>query len=309
MLQWLEVEAVESFPSLNQMKVGLAWLGVFLIVSVLVYFTVYGYHVYEKFKNPEEVVLEGFVAPNSPSDIGINITTCPAGSKSFLDTNGRTVCCMGDVTSDKCSGEVICSLSESVGNLPTCSKWYESYLHQKGRGRCPRSLPIYFESYDGKVKGCTYGRLNKDATAPASSDQKKCMIYLTKQEDESKEDSCTNMKLLENTICFPGSNIPTNKNLSPVWNRFFPPLVQCSFSDITPTAIGSCYSDDSIVRTVGAIINYYNNYGGARLSLDSWKKDSVNYDPLWKLQFCSVAKKYKIDKSIGLNDLTKLSVF
>jgi len=61
------LEADESFPLLNQMKVSVAWIGILLIVSVLVYFTVYGYHVWEKFQNPPDTapVLEGFAAGNS----------------------------------------------------------------------------------------------------------------------------------------------------------------------------------------------------------------------------------------------------
>lgn len=217
---------------------------------------------------------------------------------------------MGDVTSDQCKGEAICSLSEKVGNLPTCSEWYLNYLRQRGRGRCPRSLPMYFESYDGKVKGCTFGRLNKEGTAPAAPDQKKCIIYQTKQQDEGKVDSCTNIKLLENTVCFPGSTVPAQKQLVDWYNGAFPVIVTCKFTDQNRTPSG-CFTDDSIIRHVDSVIQYYkretrNSYTD---SIEKWKARVKNWDPISKVVFCSVAKKYKIDKTISFNDLPKLEVF
>lgn len=293
------------------MKVSLAWIGILLIVSVLVYFTLYGYHVYEKFQDiplTQNKLLEGFLSRQASAS-GLNITTCPAGSKSFIDTNGRTVCCMGDVVSEKCVGETICSLSEETIGLPSCTTWYESYLREKGRGRCPRSLYNYFESDDGKVKGCTDGRLKADGSGPASQDQKKCILYLTQQQDLGQLDSCTNQRLLENTVCFPGSNIPTDKSLVSNVNGWLPALVQCKFGDITRNTAGICQTDDSMLRFMKSLYDIVNQWLGTSYTVDQWKASSKSWDPLDKLNFCSVTKKYKIDKTLAFADLPGLSVF
>jgi hypothetical protein len=72
--------------------------------------------------------------------------------KSFIDKKGYTLCCQGKATSDTCYGNILCSLSESVRNIPTCSKWVEAYYKERGIGRCPASMPNYFEN--GKKFEC-----------------------------------------------------------------------------------------------------------------------------------------------------------
>jgi len=314
------LEADESFPLLNQMKVSVAWIGILLIVSVLVYFTVYGYHVLEKFQNPshdEEHVLEGFATGNSlnegfvggGSESGMNITMCPVASKSYLDMNGRTVCCIGDVASDKCKGETICSLSEGMASLPTCTVWFESYLKEKGRKRCPRMLPMYFETADEKTRGCTSGRLNKNGNGPATLEQPKCMIYPDKKGDEGQVDSCTNHKLLENTVCFPGSSVPSDKSLVPVASGWLPALVQCKYGDITRNAAGVCQTNDSMLRFMGGLYTLINQWLGTSYTVDQWKSSSKDWDPIQKLNFCSIAQRYSIDKTVSFNELPGISVF
>ena len=319
----------ERFPALKQMKVSLAWIGILLIVSVLVYFTVYGYDIWEQFQNPPHPftpVQEGFATGNSqwlaPSlgsaqgegfqdglESGMNITMCPANSKSYLDVYGKTVCCMGEVSSDTCKGETICSLSEGSSGLPTCTTWYESYLREKGRNRCPRSLPMYFESADGKTRGCTAGRLNKNGSFPATPEQSKCMIYSLKRNDEGYIDSCTNLKFLEQSVCFSGASIPVQKELITVVNGWLPALVQCKYGDITRNVAGTCQTNDSMLRFMGGLYTLINQWLGTSYSVDQWKTSSKDWDPIQKLNFCSVVQKYSIDKTIGFNDLPKLSVF
>ena len=291
------------------MKVSVAWIGILLIVSVLVYFTVYGYHVWEKFQNPPDAapVLEGFLADGSES--GMNITMCPVASKSYIDMNGRTVCCMGDVASDKCKGETICSLSEGMANLPTCTTWFENYLREKGLKRCPRTLPMYFETSDEKTRGCTSGRLNKNGNGPATLQQPKCMIYPDKKGDEGQIDSCTNQRLLENTVCFPGSSVLSDKSLTSVANGWLPALVQCKYGDITRNAAGVCQTNDSMLRFMGGLYTLINQWLGTSYTVDQWKNSSKDWDPIQKLNFCSIAQRYSIDKTITFNELPKISVF
>jgi hypothetical protein len=333
------LEADESFPLLNQMKVSVAWIGILLIVSVLVYFTVYGYHVWEKFQNPPDTapVLERFATGDSQrrglssgdslnegfadgSESGMNITMCPVASKSYLDMNGRTVCCIGDVASDKCKGETICSLSEGMASLPTCTVWFESYLKEKGHKRCPRTLSRYFESADGKTRGCTNGRLNKDGSGPATLEQPKCMIYPDKTGDEKNEDSCTNQIFLENTVCFPGSS-PSNPpikrlvSIEHLKNISMPPIVLCSYYNVTKnnnttvSAGAECRTNESFLRLAKSFENYTKLNGGQPFSVDQWKNSSKDWDPVEKLNFCSIAQRYSIDKTVSFKELPTISVF
>jgi hypothetical protein len=216
---------------------------------------------------------------------------------------------MGDVTSDKCKGETICSLSEATGNLPTCTLWFETYLLQRGRGRCPRSMPMYFESADGKVKGCTVGRLNKDGSAPATVNQKKCVIYPNKMQDDGQVDSCTNYKLLENTVCFPGSDIPHDKELVAVANGWLPALVQCKFGDITRRTAGVCQTDSSMIRFMTGLFTLINQWMGTKYTVNEWMAGSKTWPSYEKLDYCSITKKVKIDKTVDLADLKGVAVF
>jgi hypothetical protein len=47
---------------------------------------------------------------------------CPKGTNTYIDRNGRTNCCKGDVNGPECSGRVFCSLSEDSEAVPLCSK-------------------------------------------------------------------------------------------------------------------------------------------------------------------------------------------
>jgi hypothetical protein len=298
---------LERFPATNQMKVSVAWIGILLIVSVLVYFTVYGYHVWEMFQNPppaeERVLEEGFIG-EPPSELGLNITMCPANSKSYLDTSGRTVCCMGDVASDTCKGETICSLSEGMASLPTCTKWFETYLKEKGRGRCPRSMPIYFESADGKVRGCTDGRLNKTGSGAATDTQKKCFLYQTKQQDNNDLQSCTNVKRLESAVCFPNSSLQHSKQLTSFWDNY-PPVVSCSYrSDgMFPQ---NCFETKTVLEYIQAAFAAYppSNYSAIQ-----WQKDVNNAPPYFKMFFCPISEKVNITKSVAFDNLKNEKVY
>ena len=152
------------------MKVSLSWLGVFLILAFLIYFIVYGSHVYETFQNKD--IHESFTSQGDPSDL--KITKCPASSVSYINNKGITLCCDGIIVNGTCSGTTMCSLSESTSTAPTCSEWMEAYLDEKAVERCPMSMPNYFESEDGKMVGCTSGKRKKDGSAPLGKEASSC---------------------------------------------------------------------------------------------------------------------------------------
>jgi hypothetical protein len=283
------------------MKVSLSWLGVILIVSVILYFSWYGITIYETFKNDDEKEeeIEPFVTKDPIS--GIEISTCPADTKSFIDKKGFTLCCEGRATSDTCHGNILCSLSESVRNIPTCSTWVEAYMKERANGRCPASMPNYFEN--GKIMGCTSGPLKRDATGPADiTTSKTCHIYPEQVDDEGKLDSCTNIKLLDSTLCFQTSKINSEKQLVSVSNETLPALVSCKYGDITDGTAGICQDDASVVRNMLAQLK-----DSAKLS--GWKASSGSWDPIQKLNFCSVIEKFKILKTHPFTDLPVYNIF
>ncbi len=160
------------------MRVPLSWIGLLLILSVLVYFSVYGYKVYESF---QPSVKEGFTMGVDE----LRITTCPAKTNYYVDKNGISLCCDGDVKGTRCEGRIACAISEGGGQLPTCGQWYKAYLDQKGQGRCPPSMPHYFESKDGRTKGCAAQGLNDEGTGPRSLTTAKCILYATASEEDT----------------------------------------------------------------------------------------------------------------------------
>ena len=107
------------------MKVSVAWIAVGIIIGIILFFTVEGFSIYEQFTNQ----VEGFADVDEYADsTDIKITSCPADTASYIDGGGRTVCCEGTVINGKCSGKNICSLSEPIAGLPTCSAWLDAYL-------------------------------------------------------------------------------------------------------------------------------------------------------------------------------------
>jgi hypothetical protein len=221
------------------MKVSITWLGIFLIGVLFIGFLWKGKGVYEAFTT-EEIVEEGFQA--SLDDL--QVSSCPAKSKQFIDSNGIVLCCEGTISDGKCQGKPICSLSEGSDKYPTCSTWFAAYLNEKGRDRCPPSMPNYYESKDGTVKGCTSGRRNKDGSGPITQGQKFCKLYNDQKSEEREVDSCTNLRMLENTKCFSRDLPNVNKSLQKTWwNNYAPAWVMCSYVEPGSGAFSQCAED------------------------------------------------------------------
>ena len=274
------------------MKVSVSWLGFIIIIIFVAYFGIYGRFVYEAFKDP---ISEGF------ADIDdLQITTCPVGSNRFINKDGLTLCCDGAISSSKCSGKSICSLSGKYSNIPSCTEWYKTYLHEKGLLRCPTALPNYYQEYNNSYNdeysnrypnnaGCTVGSRKKDGSAPLTPSQEYCKIYNNQSEDESNIDSCSNRKLLDSSTCF-FTAVPHSKKL--VFNGIGKPAtVQCSYVDKDYHTY-TCTTDKSMEKLVSK-----NLPPGQTLA--EWKAGSAFWDPLYSLQFCSGLESYKITKKIA----------
>lgn len=282
------------------MEVSVVWLGLAIIGITLLFLFTQAKGVYDTFQNygSSSANKEGFVGGNT-SDI--RLIGCPADYKQFVNNDGQILCCDGTPNSGKCSGRTICSLSEGAGRLPTCSAWYTAYLDEKGRNKCPPSMPSYFESKDGKTKGCTAGARKQDGTGPLEGSAKFCRMYTSQREEEGKANSCSNVLLLDKTVCFPGTSVKTDKSLTEVLGGFLPARIQCSFGDPSLKTAGTCETDKSLDRFMSGVYTLLGIRG-------SWKESFMRWDPLDKINLCSITQKYKIDKTIGFSDLPNVSI-
>lgn len=279
-----------------KVNIGVTWIGVFLVISAVIILTIRGIDVFKIIFPPRQ---EGFTTKEFSEDL--HLTACPAESKSYIDEGGRSVCCDGKIMDGKCNGEQVCSLSEKIGNLPTCDVWFGAYLQEKGAKRCPPSMPHYFEDVRTGVKGCTAGFRTKDGKAPANTTDKSCKLYNGRDEDLINIDSCTNQKLLEETKCFTNSLQGTSKQFTN-WGGI-PPPIYCSRLDTGSMMPINCIDDSAFVRTIDYWVEKF------APQYKNWREMSTSWGPQWKLNFCSVIQKLNIDKTIEFKDLDKLQVF
>jgi len=276
----------------------MVWIGVILIATTVVYFTWRGLQICELFQGNS--IKEGFIG-EIESDIVIN--TCPSDTSSYVNIHGQTLCCEGTASGGTCNGISVCSLSEQTGGLPTCGQYLAAKLNQKGRLRCPPSMPNYFE---GKVKGCTSGSRLPDGTGPASSSTPSCTLYSQELDDLGRINSCTNIKMLDNTQCFTRNIAGTHKQLleNPVNGTYLPALVQCTYGNINTGVAGVCIANSSLDRMMDFFVN---SFGIKQLS--GWRSSTASWDPAQKLNYCSIAQQYSIDKTLKFEDLPKAEVY
>jgi len=273
------------------MKVSVAWIAVGIIIGIILFFTVEGFSVYEKFTNTE-----GFIGVDDTDSLDIKITTCPADTASYVDGGGRTVCCEGTVVNGKCSGKNVCSLSEAIDGLPTCSAWFDAYLENKGAKRCPPSMKNYYEN-KGQA-GCTSGHRNAQGTAPASNTNKFCTLYQSADDELIKRDSCTNQKILEEAKCL---SKPTSRSLLD-WGDI-PPPVHCTGMDTGSLTPISCLDDYAFAR----VVDYWAKKHAPQYI--NWKEQAVSWGAQWKMNFCSVVQKVTVNKSMNMTELEAYKVF
>jgi hypothetical protein len=284
------------------MKVSVAWLAVSIVILILLVFTVQGFSIYDQLKDVITDMTEGF----ETNDMGteLQIKTCPADTAFFIDVGGRHMCCEGTISDGKCVGNTICSLSESIAGVPTCSSWYDAYLETKGATRCPPSMKRYYEnnSKDKKgLAGCTSGNRNKSGTAPDVNNTNFCNLYNSEKDELLKLDSCSNKKFFEETRCFSRPMENLSKQFAN-WGDI-PPPITCSALDKGGLIPLTCLDDSSFVRS----IDYWVKQSAPNYR--NWKEQAIGWGPQWKLNFCSVIQKVSIDKTLSFKDLESYKVF
>jgi hypothetical protein len=281
------------------MKVSLGAIGLSIILAFFLYFAWYGKNVYEIITRPDTNVKEGFEVVSTES--GIRITTCPKKFRRYINDRGFTMCCDGQLESNTCHGDSVCSLSESAKDVPTCSEWYAAYLKERGRGKCPANLPFYWENDSGE-SGCSE-KITPDGNAPAEPmSSANCLIYPDALRNTSKIDSCLNQTYKNDAVCFTDPGIRVTKSLQPMGDEKQPPLVVCQYGTpgLLDESSGTCYTDDSIVRNKAATIDAQNKITGSTNTVAEWKARSSEWNPLYKLNFCSVVHKYKLAQTASV---------
>jgi hypothetical protein len=243
----------------------------------------------------------------------ISISTCPKGTNSLVNSNGTTVCCNGTLLGSSCQGTEVCSLSGSTDKMPSCSEYYGQYLESKGATSCPTSMPNYFESLDGKYRGCTSGKRTPDGTSPAKSNQQQCIIYATEAEDNKKLNSCRNMVTKDNTFCFPNNRSADNAS-----TKIIQKDIQYG-DNATPYVLCTYYSSDGPVAGTNNckdVVSYTNSLrmlhknGLLSMSPDQIMRNINNSEDIFmKTGFCSVLELYSINKTISGDDVKDLNIF
>uniref|UniRef100_A0A6C0IBX7 Uncharacterized protein n=1 Tax=viral metagenome TaxID=1070528 RepID=A0A6C0IBX7_9ZZZZ len=221
------------------------------------------------------VVKEGFTTANGTVN---NISMCPLSSKSYIDKTGDTLCCDGNVNGIECEGKTICTMSSlNSKDYEACSTYLASYYARKGKELCPSHLSSYYENKG--VSFCTNGSLAPTMDAPMSHTQRKCKVA----GGYTDATSCEIELELEKFVCPSPQCQKTALPGNPV-------LLSASFKDLMGI-YHSCYEDKSIFRYLAAIFG------------PDWKAKSSWLNPDRNVIFCSIAKKYFIDKTLQKNQI------
>lgn len=264
------------------MRLSLSWVVLLLFGIIFLILAVQGKKVYEAFQDKPP---EGFTSTQTDDII---LTSCPANTNIFVDDAGNSVCCDGIVENGKCVGKEVCSISKEQTKYPTCGRYWAAILEERGRDRCPVSMPNYFENMTNNEKGCTQGRRTRDGSA-ALPGEKFCKLYNSKKDEEEKIDSCSNQEMLEKAVCFKKPIDGVKKGL--VKLREGPIVIQCSYTHNGNTS--SCYTNNSLHRL------YKYEVEKGRQS----PKYVTDLEPMWKFSWCNQQETVAIDKKLKIEDL------
>ena len=216
----------------------------------------------------------------------IQLQACPPGTEALNDmTQGTVSCCDGSIVDGQCNGTTVCSLSTDTATLPSCVNLMRKKFADKAAQFCPKTIPNYFENIkvQPNLQGCTAGARLPNGTAPVISTTPiaRCTIYQNRMENDSKADSCQNLKALGSVKCPKGGPATFLQGLP----AEYPKIIQCGFTLTGEFAPRTCYSDTSLVD----FFKWAWSRNPARMVQD------INSN---KLLFCSVAQQYYIDKSL-----------
>ena len=212
-----------------------------------------------------------------------SLLTCPSGYQMIHASDGSTICCDGEIASNRCMGAHPCILNGNKSDMPSCVSVLQAEYQEKGSTQCPASMPSYFEDASKKKKGCTKGPLDGTMMAPKSDKQPTCVIYSTMDSNVNKVDSCMNQKELEETACFGNqckTSLVQHESGKPV-------LVSISFTD--PSGIHRvAYTRKSMERSMDA-------------TKPNWRDSGMDMSK--NLSVAEVAKAFYVDQTLQQSDV------
>ena len=212
-----------------------------------------------------------------------SLLTCPSGYQIIHASDGSTICCDGEVISNRCIGTHPCVLHGTKSDMATCVSVLQAEYQEKGSSQCPASMPSYFEDTTKKRKGCTKGPLDGTMMAPKSDKQPTCVIYSTMDSNVNEMDSCMNQKDLEAVSCF--GNQCTTSLIQHAPNT--PVLVSISFTD--PSGIHRvAYTRKSMERSMDA-------------TKPNWREGGM--DTSKNIAIAEVAKAFYVDQTLQQSDI------
>ena len=210
--------------------------------------------------------------------------SCPSGYTSYHLSNGNTACCKGEIISNECMSDEICTLNGKGSNgMPKCTDVVTRGFQQKATEQCPASMSSYFEDTTARKKGCTVGSLNTTLTGPQHRDQPTCTIYDTMDMNLNSVDSCMNQKEMDEFPCF-GTNC-TKSLVQAVPNQ----PVQVSIGFVDGNGMHRvAYTRASMQRFLDA-------------TKPAWRGQGMDLDK--NINVAEVAKAYYVDKTIQQDDI------
>jgi hypothetical protein len=241
---------------------------------------------YDEVKLPTSIKTEAFADMNSV----LNMAACPYGTTSYITDKGNTYCCSGEVIRGQCNGNDVCSLSpkpEKAG-VYTCSSWLANEWNSRSNRFCPRSMPNYFGLINrgsGADEGCSASLPIPSGSQPSDTGRPKCKIYSNYNDDVSKQDSCTNVKEMDNLVCPVSNATKSFLTINGPGGKPFPLILKCGYLPPDSKSNGlpiDCMDDASVRR--------YLSVTREPIS-EEYLKNSV--------RFCSSSKAYYIDGTLS----------
>jgi hypothetical protein len=138
-----------------------------------------------------------------PVSSPIQIRLCPDSAPTIQTAIGNTDCCTGDLMNGKCNGKTVATLSPSHDGVPTVIDYWKQYFIQKGKIMCPANMPNFYEDITNKngPSGCTASSVSTDGKNPTDTTLAQCSIYKDALSNETRANSCHNMKIMNTLRC------------------------------------------------------------------------------------------------------------
>lgn len=236
-------------------------------------------------------------------DGGIQITTCPVGSAQYINKEGDTNCCDGDIVNGECNGTNMCSLSPTSKSIISCSEWMRREWQRRTGRFCPRSMYNYFGTMGRTTgtEGCSASRCNTTGSAPSDVNAAKCAIYKTDELNYGKADSCINMMDRDKMPC-PQANATREIVPNPIGRdgKLPPALLKCTYTPANRSSYDIPVHCTDVPRFKMYIQSTLPSEWAAAAGafVDSFTTRDVN--------FCPASKAYFVDGTLSRTDATGL---